>query len=63
MNAEKLKDLHEKIDAGVKAAIAHALEEHRRAGRPIAIWKDGKVAIVPVEEPQEMTLRDKASGT
>jgi hypothetical protein len=62
MNAEERKELDEKIDAGVKAAIAHALEDHRRAGRPIAIWKDGKVMIVPVEEGPEMALHDKPSG-
>jgi hypothetical protein len=33
MNPEKRKTLREKITAGVKAAVAAALEEHRRAGR------------------------------
>lgn len=44
-------ELHQKVEAGIKAAVAHALEEHRRAGRPIAVWQDGKVAIIPVPEP------------
>ncbi len=46
MNAEQKKDLLQKITAGVKAAVASALEEHRRAGRPVAIWQDGRVRIV-----------------
>ena len=35
MTADKVKELRQKIDAGVKTAVASALEEHRRAGRPV----------------------------
>ena len=38
------------IEAGVKEAIAQAIERHRRLGQSIAVWKDGQVAIVPPEE-------------
>jgi hypothetical protein len=51
MNAEKKKDLRQKINAGVKAAVATALAEHRRAGRLVAIWQNGRVHIVPPEVP------------
>ena len=50
MTADKEKELHEKIDAGVKAGVALAIEEHRRAGRSIVVWRDGKVVWVPPEE-------------
>ena len=62
MNAEKKKDLRQKITAGVKAAVASALEEHRRAGRRVAIWQNGQVRIVPPELPSPeaaMMLQDK----
>ena len=62
MNAEKKKDLRQKINAGVKAAVASALEEHRRAGRLVAIWQNGRVRVVPPEVPSPesaMMLRDK----
>ena len=62
MNAEKKKDLRQKINAGVKAAVASALEEHRRAGRLVAIWRNGHVHIVSPEIPTPeaaMTLQDK----
>ncbi len=51
MNAEKKKDLRQKINAGVKAAVASALAEHRRAGRLVAIWQNGRVCAVPPEAP------------
>ena len=66
MNAEKKKDLRQKINAGVKAAVASALEEHRRAGRLVAIWQNGRVRIVRPEMPTPeaaMMLRDKPSET
>ena len=62
MNAEKKKDLRQKINAGVKAAVAAALAEHRRAGRLVAIWQHGRVRIVPPEVPSletAMMLQDK----
>ena len=61
MNAEQKKVLREKTNAGVKAAVASALEEHRRAGRRVAIWLDGRVQLVLPPPPQQESLasRDK----
>jgi hypothetical protein len=50
MNEEERNRLAEKIDAGLKFAIATALEEHRRAGRLVAIMREGRVVLV-VPEP------------
>ena len=41
-----LSPLHEKIDAGVKKAIAEAIERHRKLGESISIWQDGKVVTI-----------------
>lgn len=43
-------DLTAKIDAGMKAAVAKAIEEHRRAGRSIVVSRDGKIVEIPPEE-------------
>ena len=62
MNVEKRKELRQKITAGVKAAVSSALEEHRRAGRLVAVWQNGRVRIVPPEVPSSepaMILQDK----
>ena len=38
------------IEAGVKEAIAQAIERHRRLGQSIAVWKDGRVVVLSAEE-------------
>ena len=40
----------QKIDAGVKTAVASALEEHRRAGRSVVVWNQGKVVTMRPDE-------------
>ena len=49
MNAEQKSRLRQKIDAGVKTAVAAALEEHRRAGRLVAVLKAGHVVLLAPE--------------
>lgn len=49
MNAEQKRRLRQKIDAGVRAAVAAALEEHRRAGRRVAILRSGRVVLAMPE--------------
>lgn len=49
---EQNENKHRLIAAGVKEAIALALERHKRLGESIAVWKDGQVVIVPPEEIQ-----------
>jgi hypothetical protein len=56
MTADKAKELREKIDAGIKAGAALAIEEHRLAGRSIVVWRDGKVVLVPAEEIPPLKL-------
>lgn len=41
--------LSKQIDAGVKAAVAAAIERHRKLGESIAVWQDGKVVIVTAD--------------
>ncbi|MBD1211211.1 MAG: hypothetical protein ACK6A9_13990 [Dolichospermum sp.] len=43
-------DLHQKIDAGVKFAIANAIERHRRLGESISILRDGKIMTLTADE-------------
>lgn len=42
--------LSDKINAGVKAAIAEAIERHRKLGQSISIMQDGKVVTLTAEE-------------
>ena len=38
------------IEAALRRAVNRALLTHKRAGNSIAVWRDGKVVIVPAEE-------------
>ena len=38
------------IEKVLRRAVNHALLTHKRLGNSIAVWKDGKVVIVPPEE-------------
>jgi hypothetical protein len=50
MTNKQREEFERKVDAGIKVAIAEAIEEHRRMGRSISIWRDGKVVTIPPEE-------------
>jgi len=51
---EELRKLREKIRIGVALAVAEAIEEHRNAGRSIAVWRDDRVVILPPEQIRPM---------
>ena len=40
---------HPVVDAAQRA-VREALLDHKRAGNPIAGWKDGKVVLIPPEQ-------------
>jgi hypothetical protein len=44
------KEQAEAIERILQAAVRRELSIHKRLGNPIAIWKDGKVVVVPPEE-------------
>ena len=50
MNERTLTELHQKIDAGVRAAIAEAIERHRKLGESISILKDGQIVTLTADQ-------------
>ena len=38
-----------KAEKGLKRAFRRVLEEHKRLGRPVAIWRAGKVVRIPAD--------------
>jgi hypothetical protein len=42
----ELPPLFEKADRAMKEAVAAAIAEHWRAGRPVHIWQDGQVVAL-----------------
>ena len=37
------KEILDKIDYGVRLGAARAIAEHKKAGRSIVVWKNGKI--------------------
>ena len=58
MTEKKLVKLSDRIDAGVKAAIAEAIEKHRRLGQSISIWRDGKIVTLTADEIPPLSNND-----
>jgi len=56
MNEKYLSELHRKIDADVKLAIAEAIEKHRKLGQSISIWQDGKVVTLTADQIPPLEL-------
>ena len=50
MTETTLTELHQKIDAGVKAAISEAIERHRRLGESISLLKDGQIVTLTADQ-------------
>lgn len=50
MNEPTLTELHQKIDVGVREAIAEAIERHRRLGESISILKDGQLITLTADQ-------------
>lgn len=59
MSEEEMRTLHNKIDAGVKAAIAAAIERHRKLGESISIIQDGKVITLTANEIPTIQIQQK----
>lgn len=41
------------IDRAIEKAVREAIRRHKRLGEPIAVWRDGRVVVVPAEEIPE----------
>lgn len=40
---KKRMTILDKAEAAMKKAVKSVIAEHKRSGRPLAVWKDGKV--------------------
>jgi hypothetical protein len=43
------REIGERIDQGIHEGVAKALMEHKKAGRAIAVWENGRVIWIPPE--------------
>lgn len=47
------------ISEALNAAVADAVEVHRKAGLPLVVWQDGKVAYVSADDVAAKPNRTK----
>ncbi len=43
-------DFGKDVERALQRAVRQALLMHKRIGNPIAIWRDGRIVIIPPEE-------------
>ena len=43
---KKRMSLHDKAEAALKKAVRKVIEEHKKTGMPLAVWQNGKTALV-----------------
>ena len=46
--SQSIDNLHRKARKAMKEAVAKAIAKHDAAGVPAAIWKNGRVAYLPL---------------
>ena len=49
-NMKKCRKHQDKALLALKEAVKEVIERHKISGRPLAIWKDGKVVQISAEE-------------
>ena len=46
---KKRMTIQDKAEAAMKKAVKKVVEEHKKSGRPLMVWKDGRVKKVFVK--------------
>ncbi len=68
MKKRKQSSMTQKALQALREAVAQAVEEHRRRGVPVAVWRDGRAVSIPAEgaglvREAPMTYRTRRSKT
>jgi len=46
---KKKLSMQDKAEQAMKTAVRKVVAEHKKSGRPMAIWKNGKAVNVPAD--------------
>ena len=46
---KKRMTIQDKAEAAMKKAVKKVVEEHKKSGRPLMVWKDGRVKKIFVK--------------
>ena len=47
MTKRNVNILQKKAEEALKKAVCQVVEEHKRIGEPLVVWRKGKVMLVP----------------
>jgi len=47
-NMKKRLSIQDKAELAMKAAVKKVIAEHKKTGRPLSIWKNGRAVHVPI---------------
>lgn len=39
--------LQKKAEVALKKAVLHVIEDHKKMGKPLVVWQEGKVRFIP----------------
>lgn len=52
-----------KAEKALRIAVANTIEDHRRTGDPIVVWKNGRVVKIPANKiPRRKMMRRPVLG-
>ena len=68
MKGRKQSSMTQKALQALREAVAEAVEEHRRRGIPLAVWRDGRAVSIPSAQAAALRetpirYRTKSHGT
>ena len=43
---KKRMSLEDKAEEALKKAVRQVVQEHKKTGRPLAVWKNGKTVLI-----------------
>ena len=46
----RLSKLHSQAESAMKEAIKDVIAQHKKTGRPLAVWKNNKVTMISAEK-------------
>ena len=50
MKARTDRELFDRIHKGITNGVRKAVREHKNAGRPISVWRNGRVEQIPPDK-------------
>ena len=47
---KKRMSIQDKAEAAIKKAVKEVVERHKKTGRPLVVWKNGKTVLIQADK-------------